>query len=59
MKNYCRTGHSKGHNVLYSVMLQCKLTEGTPTSYAFVHDMKATPHPQCILMFDFQLQNVV
>ena len=57
MKNYCRTGHSKDHNVLYSVMLQCKLTEGT--SDAFVRDVKAAPDPQCVMMFDFQLQDLV
>ena len=57
MKNYRRTGHSKDHNVLYSVMLQCKLTEGT--SDAFVRDVKAAPDPQCVMMFDFQLQDLV
>lgn len=57
MKNYRRTGHTKDHNVLYSVMLQCKLTEGT--SDAFVRDVKAAPDPQCVMMFDFQLQDLV
>ena len=57
MKNYRRTGHSKDHNVLYSVMLQCKLTEDT--SDAFVRDVKAAPDPQCVMMFDFQLQDLV
>jgi len=46
-ENYHRTGHSKDQNILYSVMLQCKLTDGT--SDAFVCDLKAAPDPQCIM----------
>ena len=40
-KNYHRTGHVKDQNILYSVMLQCKLTEGT--SDAYIRDVKAAP----------------
>ena len=57
MKNYCRTGHSKDQNILYSVMLQCKLTDGT--SDAFVRDVKAAPHPQCVMAFDWQVNDLV
>ena len=57
IKNYRRTGHSKDSNVLYSVMLQCKLVEGT--SDAFVRDVKAAPDPQCVLFFDWQLNDLV
>ena len=38
-------------------MLQCKLVEGT--SDAFVHDVKAAPDPQCVLFFDWQLNDLV
>ena len=48
MKNYHRTGHVKDQNLLYSVML----------SDAFVHDVKAAPNLQCVMMFDFQLQDL-
>ena len=57
IKNYRRSGHSKDSNVLYSVMLQCKLAEGT--SEAFVRDVKAAPEPQSVLFFDWQLRDLV
>ena len=38
-------------------MLQCKLTDGT--SDAFVRDVKAAPDPQCIMAFDWQLNDLV
>ena len=57
IKNYRRTGHTKDGNVLYSVMLQCKSSEGS--AYAFVRDVKAAPDPQCVLFFDWQLQDLV
>ena len=38
-------------------MLQCKLAEGT--SDAFVRDVKAAPDPQCVLFFDWQLNDLV
>lgn len=56
IKNYRRSGH-KDSNVLYSVMLQCKLAEGT--SDAFVRDVKAAPDPQSVLFFDWQLRDLV
>ena len=57
IKNYRRTGHTKDGNVLYSVMLQCKSFEGSAD--AFVRDVKAAPDPQCVLFFDWQLQDLV
>ena len=57
MKNYRRTGHGKDQNILYSVMLQCKLTDGT--SDAFVRDVKAAPDPQCVMAFDWQVNDLV
>jgi len=33
MKNYRRSGSSKDQNILYSVMLQCKLTDGTSDAF--------------------------
>jgi len=56
MKNYRRTGHVKDQNILYSVMLQCKLTEGTAD--AFVRDVKAAPDPQCVLAFNWQIYDL-
>ena len=48
--NYRRTEKKRDDNVLYSVMLECKLAQGTQE--AFVRDVKATPDPQCVLFFD-------
>ena len=45
------------NNVLYSVMLQCKLAEGI--SDAFVRNVKAAPDPQRVLCFDWQLKDLV
>ena len=57
IKNYRRTGHTKDSNVLYSVMLQCKSSQGSAD--AFVQDVKAAPDPQCVLFFNWQLQDLV
>ena len=46
LKNY-RRSDKKDSNVLYSVMLQCKVCEGKAD--AFVRDVKAAPEPQCVL----------
>ena len=56
MKNYRRTEHKKDTNVLYSVMLQCKQSEGKVD--AFVRDVKAAPEPQCILFYDWQIDDL-
>ena len=47
----------KSPDVLYSVMLQCKLAEGTSDS--FVRDVKAAPSPQSVLFFNWQLEDMI
>ena len=37
-------------------MLQCKLSEGKLA--AFVRDVKAAPEPQCVLFYDWQINNL-
>ena len=37
-------------------MLECKLTQGS--NDAFVRDVKAAPSPQCVLLFDWQLNDM-
>lgn len=56
MINYRRTEHKKDTNVLYSVMLQCKLSEGKTD--AFARDVKAVPEPQCVLFYDWQITDL-
>ena len=48
--------NKKNDNILYSVMLECKLCQGTKE--AFVRDVKAAPEPQCILCFDSQIADM-
>ena len=55
LKNY-RRNEKKDTNVLYSVMLQCKVCEGK--SEAFVRDVKAAPEPQCVLFSDWQISDL-
>ena len=52
MRNYRRSETKKDTDILYSVMLQYKLTEGKLDS--FVRDVKAAPDPQCVLYTDQQ-----
>ena len=54
--NYRRAGNKKDSNVLYSIMLESKLTQGT--NEAFIRDVKAAPDPQCIMFFDWQLADM-
>ena len=54
--NYRRSGTRKHDNVLYSVMLECKLTQGTADS--FIRDVKAAPDPGCIMFYDWQLEDM-
>ena len=54
--NYRRSEHKRDQNVLYSVMLECKVAQGLKE--AFVQDVKAAPDPQCILFFDWQMQDM-
>ena len=56
LKNYRRSEQKKDGNVLYSVMLQCKVCEGK--SDAFVRDVKAAPDPQCVLFSDSIISNL-
>ena len=56
ISNYQRVEHKKDHNVLYSVMLECKLAQGSQE--LFVRDVKAAPDPQCVLSFDWHLQDM-
>ena len=56
ISNYRRVENKKNDNVLYSVMLECKLCQGTKE--AFVRDVKAAPEPQCILCFDSQIADM-
>ena len=43
-------------NVLYSVMLECKLAQGK--SEAFVRDVKAAPEPMAVVFYDWQLNDL-
>ena len=54
--NYRRVEKKRDDNVLYSVMLECKLVQGTQD--AFVRDVKAAPDPQCVLFFDWQIADM-
>lgn len=56
LKNYRRSDKTKDANVLYSVMVQCKVYEGKAD--AFVRDVKATPKPQCVLFSDWQIADL-
>ena len=56
ISNYRRVENKKNDNVLHSVMLECKLSQGTKE--AFVRDIKAAPDPQCILCFDSQIADM-
>ena len=55
ISNIRRSHCAHDKNVLYSVMLECKLTQGKDN--AFVRDVKAAP-PQSILFFDWQLRDM-
>ena len=54
--NYRRSEQRREHNILYSVMLECKVAQGSQE--AFVRDVKAAPDPQCILFFDWQMRDM-
>ena len=54
--NLRREHHRPDGNVLYSVMLSCKLAQGTQE--AFVRDVKAAPDPQSILFYDWQIEDM-
>ena len=50
ISNIRRSTTGRDKNVLYSVMLECKATQGSENM--FVRDVKAAPSPQCVLFFD-------
>ena len=56
ISNIRRSHNVHDKNVLYSVMFECKLTQGS--NEAFVRDVKAAPSPQCVLYFDWQLSEM-
>ena len=49
-------GGTKNCDPLYSVMLECKLAQGT--SDVFVQDVKGAPFPMSVLCFDWQLNDM-
>ena len=57
ISNIRRSTTGRDKNVLYSVMLECKATQGSEGT--FVRDVKAAPSPQCVLFFDWQLQDMI
>ena len=56
ISNIRRSHCAHDKNVLYSVMLECKLTQGK--GGAFVRDVKAAPSPQSVVFFDWQLRDM-
>ena len=56
MKNSRRSEHKRDTNGLYSVMLQCKVSEGKED--AFVGNVMAAPEPQCLLFTEWQLNDL-
>ena len=56
IKNFKRQNATTEENVLYSVMLECKLAQGK--SEAFVRDVKAAPEPMAVLFNDWQLNDL-
>ena len=47
----------KDSDVLYSIMLECKLAQGQ--GEAFVRDVKAAPEPQSVLFCDWQIDDLL
>ena len=58
VKNFRRSvAKCKDSDVLYSVMLECKLAQGK--GELFVQDVKAAPEPQSVLFHDWQADDLV
>ena len=56
--SYARQKQSKTTcDPLYSIMLECKLAQGT--SNVFVQDVKAAPYPMSVSCFQWQIQDMV
>ena len=47
----------KDNDVLYSIMMECKLSQGKGDM--FVQDVKAAPEPQSVLFYDWQIDDLV
>lgn len=47
----------KDDDVLYSIMLECKLAQGK--GEMFVQNVKAAPEPQSVLFYDWQANDLV
>ena len=54
LRNLRHSATSHDSNVLYTLLLECKLAQGTTD--AFIRDVKAAPTPQSVLFFDWQLR---
>lgn len=48
---------SHDSDVLYSIMLECKLAQGK--GQVFVQDVKAAPEPQSVMFYDWQAQDLI
>ena len=59
VSNIHRSIHGKPResDVLYSLMLECKLAQGKEE--VFVQDVKAAPEPQSVLFFDWQANDII
>ena len=56
--SYVRQKQHTGHcDPLYSIMLECKLAQGS--SNVFVQDVKAAPFPMSVMGFDWQMNDMV
>lgn len=56
--SYARQKQHTGHcDPLYSIMLECKLAQGS--SNVFVQDVKAAPFPMSVMGFDWQMNDMV
>ena len=56
LRNLRRSATSHDSNVLYTILLECKLAQGITD--AFIRDVKAAPTPQSVLFFDWQLKEM-
>ena len=49
--------NAKDVDPLFSIMLECKLAQGS--NLVYVQDVKAAPFPMCVLSYEWQLQDLV
>ena len=49
--------NAKNVDPLFSIMLECKLAQGS--NLVYVQDVKAAPFPMCVLCYEWQLQDLV